>query len=57
MRDVAPRVIYLFPNLKSRENTAYICPIISKEGYLTGYVVAKKKKDAFTIAKYLAGGV
>ena len=56
MRNVAPRVIYLFPNLKSRENKAYICPIISKEGYLTGYVVAKKKKDAFTAAKYLAGG-
>lgn len=56
MNHVAPRVIYLFPNLKSRENTAYICPIISKEGYLIGYVVAKKKKDAFTIAEYLAGG-
>lgn len=54
--NVVPRIIYLFPELKSRENTAYICPIISKEGYLTGYVVAKKKKDAFTIAEYLAGG-
>lgn len=56
MSNVASRVIYLLPELKHKEYVAYICPIISKEGYLTGYVVAKKKKDAFTAAKYLAGG-
>lgn len=59
MSNVAPKVIYLFPKLKHKEYVAYICPILSAggEGYLTGYVVAKKKKDAFTAAKYLAGGV
>lgn len=58
MSNVAPKVIYLFPKLKHKEYVAYICPILSAggEGYLTGYVVAKKKKDAFTIAEYLAGG-
>lgn len=59
MSNVAPRVIYLFPELKHKEYVAYICPILSAggEGYLAGYVVAKKKRDVFTVAKYLAGGV
>jgi hypothetical protein len=58
MSNVAPRVIYLLPELKYKECVAYICPILSAggEGYLVGYVVARKKKDAFTVAKYLAGG-
>lgn len=55
-RHVVPHIIYLFPKLGKREVTAYICPITSKEGYITGYVVAWDKEDAFTVAGYLAGG-
>lgn len=56
MSNIAPWIIYMFPELKGRERTAYICPIISKEGYLTGYVVAKNAAGALTMSKFLAGG-
>ena len=56
MNNIAPRIICLFPKLKGRGRTAYICPIISQEGYLNGYVVAKNAADALTAAKYMAGG-
>lgn len=57
MRNIVPGVIYRFPKLKSKENTAYICPITSEDGvgYLVGYTVAWNKEDALTVAGYLAG--
>lgn len=56
LREIFPRIRYWFPNLKNRDDTAYISPIITggAVGSWHGIVVARSREDAITVAEYLA---
>lgn len=56
LREIFPMVRYGFPNLKNRDDTAYISPIITggAVGSWQGIVVARSREDAITVAEYLS---
>lgn len=56
LREVFPMICYWFPNLKNRDDTAYVSPIITggAVGSWHGIVVARSGEDAITVAEYLA---
>ena len=56
LREIFPMIRYWFPNLKNRDDTAYISPIITggAVGSWHGIVVARSREDATTVAEYLA---
>lgn len=56
LREIFPMIRYGFPNLKNRDDTAYISPIITggAVGSWRGIVAARSSEDAITVAEYLA---